>query len=235
MLVFFTGSGDKNLMLLSDSGLLTSSKYLKDNLHYQNFYVIIDNISRCILFKDNEFDYCSDSSFKDFERFLATKDMDTLVFYMRMPMYLDNTLSNGKNFDDQKYLEVGLLDDNKKISEFENRLSIIFSSFKNVIVVLPIPSSINNVPKSIYQNEVSSLYYDSNIWHQRVQSTIVFYKKYFPQVKYFNISDYFCDSIKNNLCVQTLNNDIFYVDDNHLSFEGVRLFIDDLVDFVKNS
>ena len=101
---------------------------------------------------------------------------------------------------------------------------------KNIIAIHPIPEAGWNVPKKVVNLKLTDQYEGflgtkSALFHDRTGSLSEMLEDVVdPQLIHFKPSSYLCNSFKDGWCANSVNNQIFYYDDDHLSNEGAALF-----------
>ena len=106
-----------------------------------------------------------------------------------------------------------------------------------VFVVLPIPEQKINLIDSYLNNDIDfgeTIYVTKEWWYTNTKSTYEFFESIdnagILKIDSLNI---FCDSIVDSLCIGAYEDNIFYTDNNHLTYEGAKLIFDILIDKIK--
>jgi hypothetical protein len=104
------------------------------------------------------------------------------------------------------------------------------STDKNIIVVHPIPEAGWNVPKKVI-NLKRAKKYDGflgtkfSLFKERTQSISEMLENVNDaRLIHFKPAEYLCEVFRDDQCANSLNDKIFYYDDDHLSNEGAALF-----------
>ena len=180
---------------------------------------------RCFLSQQSDIlgyvGWCTDESFKNFLNKLSS-DKATVIIFGRF----DNWLDTAKGGLEKKCENCDFR------NNFSHRLSEIMKYSKEVIVVNPIPTYGINVAES-YLNRVyewgENITLQRGAWLEYIQPTKNFLDETFNDGAIFiNTENIFCDEILDK-CFASKNRKLYYTDGSHLTIEGSKLLIEELV------
>ncbi len=156
---------------------------------------------------------CERDYFEEFVKRI-TKD-DIVVITGRLDLWINSEIG-------EKQLQCKTCDYKKELLERFEKLAL---SSKNLFIFYPHPTYEYSIAKSyLYkQNKWGEpIKLDYNLWNEYIEETELF----FDSINGDNIvriysDEFFCNKFEQGYCYASTTNDIFYTDDNHLSFEGI--------------
>jgi len=106
-----------------------------------------------------------------------------------------------------------------------------------VFVVLPIPEQKINLIDSYLNGDIQYgdyIYVTKEWWYTNTISTYEFFES-IDSNNIFKIDslNIFCNSLVDAVCVGAYEDNIFYTDNNHLTYEGAQLIFDTLINRIK--
>jgi peptidoglycan/LPS O-acetylase OafA/YrhL len=106
-----------------------------------------------------------------------------------------------------------------------------------VFIVLPIPEQKINLIDSYLNGDIDygdTVYITKQRWYTNTISTYEFFEN-IDNNNIFKIDslNIFCNSLVDSLCIGAYEDNIFYTDNNHLTYEGAQLIFDILIDKIK--
>jgi hypothetical protein len=240
----------KKIFLVGDSHLATLAYDLQKKLNEKEFNLITIINPGCIYLPNfNKINYITKkldeictSSFQDSVRSIILKEKEsTVILGGKIPSYINN--QKLKNIENPYFFEN--INKNQNINE-----GIVFSinellgNGNNVILIYPIPEGNININKSIYmilkknlwkidlfEKDIKENYLSTNYKNviKRNKET----KDLFDQIinkKLHKIypEKLFCKK-ENNKCLINNSENIFYTDEDHLSYEGSKILNNILV------
>ena len=222
---------DANFLLIGDShantlsvAIIYNGEKFSDNY---NFVPINATIGRCLLSAQNDVvDYrydCSDTFFNSFLQNLNKNDIVAVIG--RFPVWVSDI---GKE-------QLQCNKDCSHLKVIENRLSLIASKVKKIIIIYPVPTHPYNIAESYFfrkntwGNVVSS---DYKSWRDESSSSYQFLDSLnLSNSHMINTESLFCRA-ENNICVAATRDTLYYADTNHLTIEGNELIIEKLIKLV---
>jgi len=213
--------GDSQVTNLSSTIL---SEYKSLSCEYK-ITIYATSGGRCLLSQQSDIlgyvGWCTDESFKNFLNKLST-DEATVIIFGRFDTWLD--------------VEKGGLEKKCESCDFRNnfafRLSEIMKYSKEVIVVNPIPTYGFNVAES-YLNKIykwgENITLQRGMWLEYIQPTTDFLNEAFnDEAIFINTKNSFCDEMLDK-CFASKNRKLYYTDDSHLTIEGSKLLIEEII------
>ena len=215
--------GDSHANTLSVAVIYNGEKF-SDNY---NFIPINATIGRCLLSAQNDdinYRYdCSDIFFNSFLQKLNKNDVVAVIG--RFPVWISEI---GKE-------QLQCNDDCSHLKVIENRLSLIASKVKKIIIIYPVPTHPYNVAesyffrKNIWGNVVSS---DYARWREESLNSYQFLDNLnLPNSHKIITESLFCYE-EDNTCIAATKDTLYYADTNHLTIEGNELIIEKLINLV---
>ena len=220
----FNESQDKKIILLGDSHAREIGFLLSNRLSNYNFKILSGG--SCLFLINYEYNencnlYKNDKNFKNY---ILSQENTTFIYVGDI---WDSAYSKYElNFSVPFTL--------KKLTENNNK----------VLVINQIPNFPFNPIDKLINNKYSESPSNSNFigieyahWKSEKLSN--------PQLNSYNNLEnsdvhifspeyYICNSIIDNYCVAAIGNMVYYRDDNHLTIDGVNLFIEDLLKIILN-
>jgi peptidoglycan/LPS O-acetylase OafA/YrhL len=209
----FNPNKNQKVILLGDSQARELGFLLSETLENYNLEIITGN-SCLFLFDKNFFEGCpfneNEKSIKDY----VANQNDVIFIY-------------SGDIWDQGYAYMDLE------TNIPKTLYKLLSNKNSVIVLEQIPNFPFDPIQKISQNIVNSTYIgiDYSYWsNEKAMNKQLNIYKNINSNKLFLISpeEYICNTLINNACVAAINDSLFYRDDNHLTIDGVNLFIKDI-------
>ena len=215
--------GDSHANTLSVAVIYNGEKF-SDNY---NFIPINATIGRCLLSAQNDdinYRYdCSDIFFNSFLQKLNKNDVVAVIG--RFPVWISEI---GKE-------QLQCNNDCSHLKVIENRLSLIASKVKKIIIIYPVPTHPYNVAesyffrKNIWGNVVSS---DYARWREESLNSYQFLDNLnLPNSHKIITESLFCYE-EDNTCIAATKDTLYYADTNHLTIEGNELIIEKLINLV---
>lgn len=225
---FFNEENKPNIYIFGDSHAnIFSVSVLRDlGILSKNYNISIKNGTggRCLISGQvDSTEYvgaCERSYFEEFvER--ITKD-DVVVTTGRFDLWLSEEIGKAQlQCEECSYKD-----------ELSDRLSILANKSKKLFIFYPYPTYEFPIAKSYLYKQVDwgdpiTLPYTE--WTEYIKETKDFLDKLEPNnIVRINSEKYFCNKIENGLCFASSSTEIFYTDDNHLSFEGISFLTKEL-------
>jgi peptidoglycan/LPS O-acetylase OafA/YrhL len=224
-------AGKKNLILMGDSHSITLTNelldFIKNNKLDFNFYVLANyNCFTSINLRNKS---CDSNFENETKHFLENIEDSILIIFNRYSWYLDNPDVKFYNNNDD------IINGNKLINYYVQ--GILEISKKNQIILLyPIPEPGFNIvhksledyilkrQKTIYSKEYSFYIKSNNKFIEAFNNIIN------PNIKKIELADLFCDNIK---CYFNDFDNLFFVDDNHMSSVAVKKVINKVGSILK--
>lgn len=213
----FNKEGIQKVILLGDSQSREIGYLLSKNLSKYNLEVLIGDA--CLFLLDTKYS----------ERCSLFKNDKELKDYV---LNHENTI----------FIYVGdIWDKNNYKINFETSIPFTFekllSNDNKIIVIEQIPNFPFNVVDKLISNNLKDNFIgiDYSYWidQKEINPQLNIYKNIKSQNIYFiNPEDYLCNSIVKNYCVGAIENQLFFRDENHLTVDGVGLFLDDLIELI---
>jgi peptidoglycan/LPS O-acetylase OafA/YrhL len=161
---------------------------------------------------------CNNKYFSKIDTNLKDAPNSIIIFGGRLPFYLNNK----KNWD-QEFIPTSQTEFTTIETSFRTSL-IELSRKNNIILIYPIPEIGFNVPKKIFFSNKKNVNIPSINYKKYAESSF----KLLNSIKGSNIyrvypHKIFCDYLIKDSCVTHNNNDIFYIDDQHISIKGAEI------------
>lgn len=201
--------------------------------------------------------YCNDDYFKKIRNELLSIKKTTIILHARWPIYFDNNYLASNFFTNIKSSPVG----KKSISYYKPRIknkhlktelnkSILelLNYGHNVILIMPVPEVGYNVSRKIFANIPRNFdkrqiaeYLNNNkltipfkVYEFRSKSSFDFFKK----IKHKNLTLIYphkilCDEFTQKVCFTHDKENIFYDDNNHLSYFGSKMINNKIINLLK--
>lgn len=225
----FSNTGNKhNIFVFGDSHAnIFSVSMLRDfNEVSQKYNLKIKNGTggRCLLtgqVDSNEYVGACERTY--FEEFLEKISKDDFVIVTgRIDLWLREDIGGSQlQCEDCNYL-----------NEIHERFTILSEKSKNLIIFHPHPTYDYPIAKSyLYkQNEWGiPVKKPFSEWSGYIESTHLFLNKFDGKnIIRIKSENYFCNNFKEGYCYASTETELFYTDDNHLTFEGVGYLTDEL-------
>ena len=215
----FNQNKKQKVILLGDSQARELGFLLSESLENYNFEIITGN--SCLFLFDNEFfKSCpfveNEKSIKDY-----VADQSNAIFIYSGDIW------------DQAYAYMDLE------TSIPETLYKLLSNENSVIVLEQIPNFPFNPIQKVSQNIVDNTYVgiDYSYWsNEKVLNKQLNIYKNINSNNLFLISpeEYICNALIKNACVAAINDSLFYRDDNHLTIDGVNLFIKDIFEILES-
>ena len=220
----FNQSQDKKIILLGDSHAREVGFLLSNELNEYNFEIISGG--SCLFLINYEYSencnlYKNDKNFKQY-----VLSQENVIFIYVGDIW-DYSYSNYE-------LNLSLPSTLNKLTEKNNK----------VLVVNQIPNfPFNPIDKLINQRYIENasspnfIGIEQAYWVSEKLSNLQlnsYSNLENPNIYIINPEYYICNSIVENYCVAAINNMVYYRDDNHLTIDGVNLFINDLLKIIEN-
>ena len=121
-------------------------------------------------------------------------------------------------------------------NEISQRIIKLANVSKHLIIFYPHPTYDFPIAKSYLYKQSEwgkPIVLDYDEWNQYIKSTKIFLNNLSSEnILRIETENYFCDKYKKGFCYASTDNEIFYTDDNHLSFEGVAFLVEDLKNII---
>ncbi len=241
----FNKTSKNKIFLIGDSHMATLMFGLKKKLEDQDFQFV--TINGCLYFpgfnivnkQTNQIDKkCNDKNFQKIKKRILKEKNSIIILGGRYPLHLNQEFFDNKeggieekkvNF---KYVSVGKY---KSVHEsFKNEI-LELSKENKIMLIYPIPEVGWNPLRKIYlqwvnkknnsnQFKLSNVTTSFDVYSLRAKTTF----NLFDSIKNKNIyrvypDNLFCNSIIKNRCITHDNNNLFYIDDDHLSLKGAEI------------
>ena len=232
--------GNQNLpsvIVIGDSHLTTLSKFLYNNLDFEEYNLILFIEQGCPFFLTggkSERGSCATKE-KENDIFSLINPNSTVVYGGRFPRYL-----NGYDFK----TDYGSIKDDIKanpflIEDISKSIEYISKNAKIGLVLLPIPE-LGFYPLEYYLYEFKdvgeNLSYNKKYWDQYSSKINEYLQNItYPNIRKIETDKIFCNSFIKNMCTASYDNKIFYWDDDHLSYDGTTLIGERLIFLLKES
>jgi peptidoglycan/LPS O-acetylase OafA/YrhL len=237
---------NKKVFLIGDSHMASIMFDLKDKIVKNNYQFITSTYNSCVYFP--EFDlidrktqkidkFCNDDYFQKLKKTLLKEKNSIIILGGNFPVYLSGYLFHNQEMDfesvlwGQKYIPLGKYDN---IHNSFKKEILELSEHNKIILIYPIPE-VGFDPNLKILNQWVRQGFPKYLDLKNITTSYENYKK---RVKssfdlldsiqgdniyrvYSHIS--FCDTTINNRCITHDNENIFYIDDNHVSFKGSEM------------
>ena len=195
-----------------------------------NFIPLNGTVGRCILSAQHDTpDFRFDCTDKFFNNFIDTLDVDDIVAVIgRFPLWIgergENQLQCEKSCNHREVIQ--------------ERLLKIASKVGQLIVIYPVPTHSYSITASYFNRQ--------NTWGDVVSSDYETWKKlsfdsylFLDSISVENISrinteNLFCNTIVENRCLAATKDSLYYSDDNHLTIDGNRLILSEIIEIINN-
>ena len=174
-------------------------------------------------------DFRFDCTDKFFNNFIDTLDVDDIVAVIgRFPLWIgergENQLQCEKSCNHREVIQ--------------ERLLKIASKVGQLIVIYPVPTHSYSITASYFNRQ--------NTWGDVVSSDYETWKKlsfdsylFLDSISVENISrinteNLFCNTIVENGCVAATKDSLYYSDTNHLTIDGNRLILSEIIKIINN-
>ena len=225
---------NENLIILGDSHLETISSELIKNDRFVNYNIFISIDQGCPFFLSLENNKsrasCGNSKKTNEIESIILSNETTIIFGGRFPWYF-----NGDAFE----TNLGSIDDNIEpgledlLVGLEENITFIIANSKKLILIYPIPE-LGYFPLEPYlykfYNLNDEITYDIGYWKEyseevnnRLNGLIN------KEVVKINTEEIFCETIFLNRCTSSSNGIFYYYDDDHLTRDGARLVVDEIL------
>ena len=232
--------GNKNLIIIGDSHLQTIGSELINNekLIKYNVFTYLEQGCPFILSLENNKSRakCGNSKkTEELESIIFSNDT-TIIFGGRFPWYF-----NGDAFE----TNLGTIVDNIEpggndlLSGLEENIIFLLNNSKKLILIYPIPE-LGYYPLEPYLYK----FYDLN---DEITYDIRYWKEYSKEVNNtlnglidnelvkINTEEIFCNSFFLNSCTSSFNGTFYYYDDDHLTRDGARLVVDEILKYLDST
>ena len=232
--------GNQNLpsvIVIGDSHLTTLSRFLYNNLDFEEYNLILFIEQGCPFFLTggkSERGSCATKE-KENDIFSLMNPNSTIVYGGRFPRYL-----NGYDFK----TDYGSIEDDIKpnpflIEDISKSIEYISKNTEVGLVLFPIPE-LGFYPLEYYLYEFKevgeNLSYNRKYWDQYSSKINEYLENItYPNIKKIESDKIFCDSFIQNMCTASYDNKIFYWDDDHLSYDGTALIGERLLLLLKEN
>ncbi len=237
---------NKKVFLIGDSHMASIMFDLKDKIVKNNYQFITSTYNSCVYFpefalidrKTQQTDkFCNDDYFQKLKKTLLKEKNSIIILGGNFPVYLSGYLFNNQEMDfesvmwPQKYIPLGKYDN---IHNSFKKEILELSEHNKIILIYPIPEVgfdpnlriLNQwvrqgFPKYLDIKNITTSYEN---YKKRVKSSF----ELLDSVQGDNIyriypHTSFCDTTINNRCITHDNENIFYIDNNHVSFKGSEM------------
>ena len=214
-----------SVIVIGDSHLTTLSRFLYNNLDFEEYSLILFIEQGCPFFLTggkSERGSCATKE-KENDIFSLMNPNSTVVYGGRFPRYL-----NGYDFK----TDYGSIEDDIKanpylIEDMSKSIEYISKNTEVGLVLSPIPE-LGFYPLEYYLYEFKevgeNLSYNRKYWDQYSSKINEYLENItYPNIKKIESEKIFCDSFIQNMCTASYDNKIFYWDDDHLSYDGTAL------------
>ena len=237
---YYCQVGNQNLpsvIVIGDSHLTTLSRFLYNNLDFEQYNLILFIEQGCPFFLTggkSERGSCATKE-KENDIFSLMNPNSTIVYGGRFPRYL-----NGYDFK----TDYGSIEDDIKpnpflIEDISKSIEYISKNTEVGLVLFPIPE-LGFYPLEYYLYEFKevgeNLSYNRKYWDQYSSKINEYLENItYPNIKKIESDKIFCDSFIQNMCTASYDNKIFYWDDDHLSYDGTALIGERLLLLLKEN
>lgn len=214
----FNENQDQKVILLGDSHARELGFLLSQKLSDFNFQIISGN--SCLFLLNKEY----------------YKTCPLKIDDLKFKKYIENT-------EDAIFIYTGdIWDDSYNSLEINESIPRTFDkiikSNNSIIVIEQIPVFPFSVPEKI-NDAISKGYigFEYEIWklQKSKKPQLNVYRDYSNKNFYtINPENYICNKILQNLCIGAIGENLYYRDDNHLTIDGVNLFLDELLSIINS-
>ena len=223
-----------NLIVIGDSHLEVISKILYEELNINRYNLFVSISQGCpfvVSLPDNSSRAsCGGEAITQELNTILEDKKSVIIFGGRFPWYF-----NGKSFE----TNFGTNNDNINkgsndlLSGLKDNISYFTTRSSMVVLIKPIPE-LGYYPLEPYLYHYFDLSeeiaYDANYWYQyslEVNALLDSYKS--KNIKIINTQAIFCDSYISKKCTSSSNGTFFYYDDDHLTRDGAKLVVKELI------
>jgi len=250
----FNTNSKKKVFIIGDSHMAHIMFDLKNRFVKKKYQFISSTFNSCVYYpgfnlvdkKTQKIDkFCNDDYFQKLKKNLLNDKNSIIIFGGRFPLFLSNTYFDNQeggieHFSlDQKYISLGKYDTIQ--ASFKNEI-LELSKNNKIILIYPIPEVGWHVPNKLLKSIPRKINLIENFFIPKNYITTS-YKIYKNRTKSsFELLDYiqgeniyrvyphtlFCDTIIKDRCLTHDDKNIFYIDDDHVSYKGAEM-INDLI------
>lgn len=254
----FNAKYNKTIILIGDSHMQTLEKSILDFANKNNFKLIILNRAACFyildtnLFNKGKKTSCDIDYINKVRSVVLSNNNSIVILGGRMTLYLTEEGFDNKEGYYEGRSRLSFYDNEKKIGNFQERKIFIKNKYKKtiidlinnhhkIILIYPIPEVGFHVSRKLIfslgfflddmveLNKKKPLTTSYNVFLSRHKDTF----DILDTVKDKNIlriypHKIFCDNSIKNRCVTHNDRDVFYIDDDHLSFKGSELIVKEI-------
>ena len=201
-------------------------------------------------------DLCNEDYFSKLRKELLSIKKTTIIFHARWPMYFDNYYLNSNFFINKESKPIG----KKSISFYKSKNNNL--NFKNsfkksiielinyghkIIVVLPVPEVGYNIPRKLFtilpkfkselenQNflKLNRIKIPYKVYSYRSKSSLSFFSSINSKNLILIYPDRYLCNLEKTECYTHDEKNIFYDDNNHLSFLGSKMINEEIIKYIK--
>ena len=226
--------GNENLIILGDSHLQTISYELIKSDRFVNYNIFTSTNQGCPFFLSLENNKsrasCGNSKKTNEIESIILSNETTIIFGGRFPWYF-----NGDAFE----TNLGSIDDNIEpgledlLVGLEENITFLIKNSKKLILIYPIPE-LGYFPLEPYlykfYNLNDEITYDISYWKEYSEEVNNrFNELNDTKLVKINPEKIFCENIFLNRCTSSFNGIFYYYDDDHLTRDGARLVVDEIL------
>ena len=262
---FFNINSNKKIYFISDSQPWNMLPYLKDVLVKKDYQFITAAHNTCSYFpgfklkdkQQTQKSYEKVCNIDEYVKLLANSDNSIIVFWSRLPLYLEKSFFDNKEGGNKEggvegklYWDQHFVSDNKNLSieqSFKDSVSKLAKNNK-IILVYPLPETGWDVPKKLFGSSImkSKLMEKISIPKEYLTLSYEVYKD--RNKSSFDLLDsvegnnvyriyphkLFCNTIIQNRCLTHDDKNIFYSDWSHASPKASILIGDLILNKIEN-
>ena len=213
----FNRNKENKVILIGDSHLRELGYLLSQNLPNYNFEILTGN--SCLFLVDQDFyELCPMlENQKQFKEYILNQENVIFIY--------------GGDIWDEGYSQLNLQE------SIPNTFKKLILNGNKIIAIEQIPNFPFNPIEKIYQdkNLENNVKLNYEYWENQIliSPQLQIYKLIKDDSLYtISPENYICNNIEINYCVAALGDKIFYRDSNHLTVDGINLFLFDLINLI---
>ena len=240
----FNKGGKRRVFLVGDSHMAAIMGELKISLTKKDYIFSTSTMGGCWYLpgfnrvdqKTNIPDACNISYQQNLRKNLLNEKNGIVVLGGRMPLYLNHEYFDNREGGFEAGSHGFKYEHAKKTKNYKEgviaSIKELLENHQNVILIYPIPEVGWNLPRKLYQQKKSyfkTMHFDPittsyTVYKDRTKESFELLDKVqHPNLYRVYPHALFCDNKVAGRCITHSDNDLFYVDSNHLSIKGAQL------------